>query len=210
MPVRSRRLPRRVLTTVLVAGALGWFASAAAVLWFASRDRARPMQAIATTAGTSKALLLYHFGDKSGLLRAVRERLDRQAVARLVAGASSPDAMEAWRSLARDEVARGELALLAALALEPEARGPREHGVGRDAHDARDVRDARDEPATRLATALLRSVGLAPRVPARFLGRVLLRHLDGLAVAAAQAPFSAEEIEAELDAFAIALLGLGR
>ncbi len=46
MPVRSRRLPRRVLTIVLLAGAVGWLASAAAVLWFASRDRARPTQAI--------------------------------------------------------------------------------------------------------------------------------------------------------------------
>ncbi len=46
MPVRSRRLPRRVLTILLAVGVLGWLASAVAVLWYASRDRALPSQAI--------------------------------------------------------------------------------------------------------------------------------------------------------------------
>lgn len=159
------------------------------------------LQAIATAAGTSKALLLYHFGEKATLLRAVRARVDRDATARLLAAVAAPDPMEAWRRLAREEVARRQLVLLAALALECEAGESPEPDPGRG---------ARDEPAARLATALLRSVGLSPRVPVRFLGRVLLRHLDGLAMAAAQVPFGAEELESELDAFAIALLGLGR
>lgn len=46
MLVRSRRLPRRVLTFLLAAVAVGWLASATTVLWFASRDRAGPAQAI--------------------------------------------------------------------------------------------------------------------------------------------------------------------
>ncbi len=159
------------------------------------------LQAIGTAAGMSKALLLYHFRDKATVLRLVRERLDGRAASRLLLAATAADAMAAWRALAHDEVKRGELALFSALALEV-ATGA--------ASNAATPRSQRDEPASRLAVAVLRSVGLTPRVPTRFLGRVLLRHLDGLAAAAAHRPFGAEEIEAELDAFALALLGLGR
>ena len=51
---------------------------------------------------------------------------------------------------------------------------------------------------------------LESRVPAPLLGRLLVRHLDGLAVAAAHGRLSDAELDAELDTFALALLGLGR
>lgn len=186
------------------AGTAGRLLDAAIALGVREGAGALSLQAIATAAGTSKALLLYHFQEKAALLRLVRTRLDDHAAKRLLVASTAPDAMAAWRDLAREELGRGELALLAALALEP--ADDAERGPG----DASPVRSARDEPATRLAVALLHSVGLAPRVPTRFVGRVLLRHLDGLAVASARRAFGAVELDAELDAFAIALLGLGR
>ncbi|MBP7548920.1 MAG: helix-turn-helix transcriptional regulator, partial [Gemmatimonadaceae bacterium] len=78
------------------------------------------LQAIARTAGVSKSLLLYHFAGKPLLLGAVVRMLGSESVARLRQAATAPDALDAWRLLVRDEVARGELALLGALALETE------------------------------------------------------------------------------------------
>jgi AcrR family transcriptional regulator len=158
------------------------------------------LQAIATTAGMSKALVLYHFGDKSAMLGQVTERLGSRIAARMTAAAGAPEALAAWRALARAEVEAGEVALLAGLSQE---RGVRAEATGL-------ARAQREEAATRLAGAVMTAVRLEPRVPLPFLGRVILRHLDGLAVAAAQQAFGTTELEAELDAFAIALLGLGR
>lgn len=163
---------------------------------------AMSLQGIATAAGVSKALVLYHFGDKRALLSAISTRLSTRAAARMDAAAAAPDAMLAWRALVRTELTTSELALLAALAQEP------------DAHAADQVpataRSRREDAATRLASAVMVTLGLEPRVPLPFLGRALVRHLDGLAVAAAHEPFGAGELEAELDTFALALLGFGR
>lgn len=46
MPPRPRRPFRRVVVVLLALAATGWLASAALVLWYASRDRARPSHAI--------------------------------------------------------------------------------------------------------------------------------------------------------------------
>jgi AcrR family transcriptional regulator len=161
---------------------------------------AMSLRAIARTAGVSKALLLYHFAGKSTLLAAVAVTLGQASAVRLRAAAASDDALEAWRALVRDEAARGELALLAALSLELEL----------GAEPLRALRDARTAAAAALASALLAGMQLTPRVPTLLLGRVLLRQLDGVAVGATRAGITSAALDAELDAFALALLALGR
>ena len=165
---------------------------------------AMSLQAIARRAGVSKSLLLYHFTGKPLLLGAVVRTLGSESEARLQQAAAAPDALEAWRLLVRDEVTRGELALLGALALE--AAG--------DPAMLRDVRAARERAAATLASAVLTGVHLAPRVPVALLGRLLLRHLDGVVSATTRVGTSssadaAAALDAELDAFALALLALG-
>jgi AcrR family transcriptional regulator len=163
---------------------------------------AMSLQGIASVAGVSKALVLYHFGDKRALLAVVTERLATRAAGRMNAAAAAPDAMLAWRALARAELGASELALLAGLAQEPDA-----HAVGTVPVIAR---TAREEAATRLVTAIMKVLALEARVPTPFLGRALLRHLDGLAVASAHERLGTAELEAELDTFALALMGFGR
>lgn len=170
---------------------------------------AMSLQGIAGAAGVSKALVLYHFDDKPAVLAAVVARLAARTATRMEGAATSGDGMEAWRALVRVELEMGELALLAALAQEPDARDAR--GAGRTAGGARSVaRSMREASATRLVTAIMTSLNLTPRVPAPFLGRALVRHLDGLAVASAPERLGTTELEAELDTFALALLAFGR
>jgi len=73
-----------------------------------------------------------------------------------------------------------------------------------------EARRARETRAGTLAEAMLRTLGLTPRVPAPLLGRVLIRHMDGLVIAAARGGTTPEELDAELDTFTLALFGLGR
>jgi len=160
------------------------------------------LQGIATTAGVSKALLLYHFGDKTDLLLRVAERLGLRSAERLSAAVASGDPLSAWRELVRSELSSGHVALLAALGQE---RGPSDPPPA-----VRAAASAREDAAMRLAASILAAVDLEPRVPHRFIGRMLVRHLDGLAVAGAHIPFASAELEAELDTFTIALLGFGR
>lgn len=158
------------------------------------------LQSIARAAGVSKALLLYHFAGKSALLAAVVAALGDDSATRLRTAAANADTLEAWRTLVRDEAARGELALLAALSLELELEpGP-----------LRAIREAREAAATSLASALFAGLQLTPRVPTALLGRVLLRQLDGIAAGATRTGIAGAALEAELDAFALALLALGR
>lgn len=158
------------------------------------------LQRIAEAAGVSKALLLYHFKGKAALLDAVVVALGQASTVRLRTAAAAADAMRAWRALARDEAIHGELALFSALALEAEV----------DAEPLRRTRAEREVAAVGLATAMLSGLQLTPRVPAVFLGRLLLRQLDGLAAEATRDGVSAAALEAELDAFALALIALGR
>lgn len=155
------------------------------------------LQGIAAAAGVSKALVLYHFGEKDRLLAAVAERLVTRDVAAVEAATTAADALEAWRAVAGDARGRAERALLLGLLHEAALRAQAE-AIG-----ARRV-----AAATRLATAMLRSAELRPRIAPPLVGRVLLHQLDG--VAAAGAWRDAGSVDAELDAFALALLGLGQ
>lgn len=175
--------------------------TAAVRLGVADGVGALSLQGIASGAGVSKALVLYHYGDKPTLLGALAAHLGDRSVGRLREAARATDAMQGWRALARAEAEAGELALLAALAHEAEVAGAPAFAT---------IRAGREDGAAALGEAILRAVRLAPRVPVPFLGRLIVRHLDGLAVAAGRGAFTPEEVEAELDTFALALLGLGR
>lgn len=172
---------------------------AAIALGAAEGVGALSLQAIARAAGVSKALLLYHFKGKSALLGAVTAALGAASEVRLRRAADRSDALDAWRTLVRDEAARGELALLTALSLE----------AGLDAAPLRAMREGRETAATALAAALLSSVQLTARVPPPLLGRLLLRHLDGVAAATTRTGPAGPALDDELDAFALALLALG-
>lgn len=158
------------------------------------------LQAIATEAGVSKGLLLYHFPGKAALFDAMIGTLGADGAERLRAAAASADPMEAWRTLVGTEAAGGEAMLLAGLARDAET----------SATTVREAHTAREAAATLLTTAILGALGLEPRVPPALLGRLLLRQLDGLAAGVAREGLGTEVMAAELDAFALALLALGR
>lgn len=154
------------------------------------------LQGVATAAGVSKALVLYHFDGKDALLAAVAERLVADDAAALVRAADAADALEGWRAVAGDDAPRAARALLASLLREGSLR---ERAAV--AHQRRAV------AATRLAVAMLQAAGLRPRIASALVGRVLLDQLDGLAIGGAGR--EREGVDAELDALALALLGLG-
>lgn len=162
------------------------------------------LQAIAAEAGVSKALVLYHFTGKAALLDALLAAASRANAARLHAAArGSPHAlgaMEAWRALLRDPAHQQESALVGALALEADV----------DPEGAREGRVMREDAATALATAILAEMALAPRIPAAAIGRLVLRQMDGLAAASCGGRMSSGALDAEIDTFALALMGLGR
>lgn len=157
------------------------------------------LQAIAAEAGVSKALVLYHFEGKTALMDAILAAACRSSAGRLRSAAEAAHPMDAWRALLREESHHRESALIGALALEAEVGPARASGN----------RVAREEAATLLAIAVLAELALTPRVPAPALGLLLLRQMDGLAVAHATAA-SRTAVDAEIDTFALALLGLAR
>jgi AcrR family transcriptional regulator len=171
--------------------------AAAVALGVTQGAGALTMQGIATAAGVSKALVLYHFGDKAALLGGIVDRLVQRDVERAHAAAGAADPLAAWHALACDADARAERGLLGALALEGALR------PAMDAHAA-----AREAAATVLATAILGALGLRPRISSALLGRLLLRQLDGGVHVRRDA--TAEAVDAELDGFALAFLALGR
>ncbi|HRN52856.1 MAG TPA: helix-turn-helix domain-containing protein [Gemmatimonadaceae bacterium] len=169
---------------------------AAVALGIAQGVGALSLQGVATVAGVSKALVLYRFDGKEALLAALVERLVADDVAAMDRAAEAADALDAWRSVAGDTARRAERALLASLLQETGLRA-----------QATAAQQRRAVAATRLASAMLRSAGLRPRIATALVGRVLLDQLDGLA--AGGAPREREALDAELDALALSLLGLG-
>lgn len=165
------------------------------------------VQGVASAAGVSKALVLYHFPSKAVLLTAILAALGERSAARLREAARHRDPQAAWRALVVAECGSRELGLLSALSLEPDVSVA---GVAT-------AREARAHEAAALATRVLAAVGLTPRIPIAFIGRVLLRELDGIVVARARVPDHAGEagdpaagVAAEQDAMLLALMALGR
>lgn len=154
------------------------------------------LQGIAQASGVSKALVLYHYGDKDALLLAVAERLVERDVAALHA-AAGPDALERWRDVAGDRARRDERALLASLLHEAALR-----------HHATRLTAARIRACVVLAEAVFVAARLRSRVASPLVGRFVVQLLDGLALDLRER--EADAIEAELDVAALALLGLGR
>lgn len=170
---------------------------AAIALGVARGVGAMSLQQVATAAGVSKALVLYHFAGKEALLTAVATALAQRDADALATAATATDAVDAWRQVAGDAARRGERALLASLLLEAPMRA-----------QAGALHAMRASSAQRLAEAMLAVAGLRPRIGAVLLGRVLLHQLDGVALTAEGR--AAAAVDAELDAAALALLGLGR
>jgi AcrR family transcriptional regulator len=152
------------------------------------------LQGIATAAGVSKALVLYHFGGKGPLLGALARQLAATSCAEMQAASRAKEPLEAWRGVARDADSLGARALLSALLHEEEVRPL-----------AAELSALREGAAVDLGLALFRSLGLTPKVSPPLLGRVLLRQLDGLASAPVR---DTSALDAELDAAALALLAL--
>lgn len=171
--------------------------AAAAQLGATRGTGALTLQGIAEAAGVSKGLVAYHFSGRDGVWRALATQLASDEASALGAIARAADPMEAWRLHARAALEHRRLPLLSALLLEEALRS-----------EADAMWRQLEEAATAAAQAVLTAVDLVPRVSAGLLGRVVLRHLSGFAAGRASA--SADEQEAELDAFALALLALGR
>jgi AcrR family transcriptional regulator len=154
------------------------------------------LQGVATESGVSKALVLYHHKDKEALLLAVAERLVEKDVDALRTATRAPDVLEGWRHVAGDATRRAERALLATLLHEAPLQAA-----------APAMLAARAHAAEQLALAVLALAGLRARVAHSLLGRFVVHHLDGMAVGTREQSVTA--LDAELDATALALMGLG-
>lgn len=157
------------------------------------------MSAIAATGEVSKALLHYHFADRTRLLTEVMAQLTYRTIARegaaleRAAGSGAVDALWKWLD---EELARGELRALLELGMYPDEQ-------------LRVVADAtlvqRRRAATRTAEVLFGALGLTPRIPATLLGAASVTFIDGLVVG--NAPRH-DDARVSFDVFWLALLGL--
>jgi AcrR family transcriptional regulator len=158
------------------------------------------MAAIALEAGVSKALLHYHYRDRSTLLAEIVEHVgsrvigrERAAVDRLEA-VSGLDALWGWLE---DELRRGELASIGALAL------VREGPVRESSHI---VADHRRRSAGRTVERLFAQLELTPRIPAAMMAEASVAFTDGLALDVASG--SSRDPRVSFDIFWLGLLGL--
>lgn len=156
------------------------------------------MADIAATSGVSKALLHYHYADRSHLLAEVVDRLCGRIVAReraAIGSAPAGTAVDAlWRWI-ESELNRGELRGMLELAT---VRDP----VIRDA--SAHAADARRASAATTTSQLFAQLGLTPRVPGALLGDASVAFLDGLALDTG----SARDPRVSFDVFWLALLSL--
>jgi len=158
------------------------------------------MAAIALEAGVSKALLHYHYHDRSRLLAEIVERIGTQTVERERTAIDESDRMGGldalWHWL-EEELRRGELAALAELALVREAPVRRA---------TRATASSRRQSAARTIERLFAELDLTPRVPAPLMADAAVAFVDGLALDVANG--SAREPRVSYDIFWLALLGL--
>jgi AcrR family transcriptional regulator len=158
------------------------------------------MAAIALEAGVSKALLHYHYHDRSRLLAEIVERIGTQTIERERTAIDESDRMGGldalWHWL-EEELRRGELAALAELALVREAPVRRA---------TRATASSRRLSAARTIERLFAELDLTPRVPAPLMADAAVAFVDGLALDVANG--SAREPRVSYDIFWLALLGL--
>lgn len=175
--------------------------SAAALL--AREGPSRPsMQDLAEAAEVSKGLLHYHFTDRDALLARVADWVtaectarEREATTELEA-ASALDAVWVWLT---EELALGQRRLLLQLAADA---GPAlREALARSAA-------ARRAQGTATMRAVFVALGLRPRVGVGALGALFAALCDGVAAGAVD-PVPGSEVRAALDAFWLAMLGLG-
>jgi len=158
------------------------------------------MAAIALEAGVSKALLHYHYHDRSTLLAEIVERIGMRTIDRERTAIDESDGMGGldalWQWL-EGELRRGELAALVELALV------------RDAPVRRATRAAASErrlSAARSIERLFAELDLTPRVPAALMADAAVAFIDGLALDVTNG--SVREPRVSYDIFWLALLGL--
>jgi AcrR family transcriptional regulator len=158
------------------------------------------MAAIAMEAGVSKALLHYHYHDRSRLLAEIVEQLGTRTIERERRAIDESDSMGGldalWQWL-EGELRRGELAALAELALAREAPVRRA---------ARAAATERRRSAARTIERLFAELDLTPRVPAPLMADAAVAFIDGLALDVANG--SIREPRVSYDIFWLALLGL--
>ena len=158
------------------------------------------MAAIAIEAGVSKALLHYHYHDRSRLLAEIVERIGVRTIERertAVDESDSVGGLDALWQWLEGELRRGELAALAELALAREAPVRRA---------TRMAATERRRSAARTIERLFAELDLNPRVPAPLMAEAAVAFIDGLALDVANG--SAREPRVSYDIFWLALLGL--
>ena len=158
------------------------------------------MAAIAMEAGVSKALLHYHYHDRSRLLAEIVERIGVRAIERertAIDESGSVGGLDALWQWLEEELRRGELAALAELALAREAAVRRA---------TRATATERRQSAARTIERLFAELDLTPKVPAPLMADAAVAFIDGLALDVANG--SAREPRVSYDIFWLALLGL--
>ena len=158
------------------------------------------MAAIALEAGVSKALLHYHYRDRSTLLAEIVERIGTRTIERERAAIDDSDGVggldAVWQWL-EGELRRGELAALAELTLIREAPVRRA---------TRAAASERRRSAAHTIERLFTELDLTPSVPAPLMADAAVAFIDGLALDVANG--SAREPRVSYDIFWLALLGL--
>jgi AcrR family transcriptional regulator len=158
------------------------------------------MAAIALEAGVSKALLHYHYRDRSTLLAEIVERIGIRTIERERAAINDSDGVggldAVWQWL-EGELHRGELAALAELTLIREAPVRRA---------TRAAASERRRSAAHTIERLFSELDLTPSVPAPLMSDAAVAFIDGLALDVANG--SAREPRVSYDIFWLALLGL--
>ena len=129
---------------------------------------------VAAEAGVSKALVLYHFGDRDSLLAALVEDIGGDVIGRARSALTRDDVppLDAhWAWLDR-ELSAGDVRALVSLA---QCRTPA------TAAASRRVSDSRSALAAAQVEQLFVRLGLEPRMPPALIAETILAFADGLA-----------------------------
>jgi AcrR family transcriptional regulator len=150
----------------------------AAMLRCALRDggSAVSLQSIATEAGVSKALVLYHYRDKAALLATaihwLTDRVVQREQAALASSTASTVLEEYWRWL-EEEMRVGELRVL--LELSQERAGEAREALAASAQ-------LRQSAAEQTVARIFQLLNLAPRLPPAMLASCELAFREGLVI----------------------------